>query len=51
MSAGKLKYMKFKASHFWGEKRPTKHAKNSGDRIPTMLGLYGPIVGIRSSDF
>ena len=34
MSTGKLKNMKFKASHFWGEKRPTK---NSEDRIPTMF--------------
>ena len=35
MSTGKLKNMKFKASHFWSEKRPTK---NFEDRIPTMLG-------------
>ena len=35
MSTSKLKNMKFKVSHLWGEKRPTK---NSEDRIPTMLG-------------
>ena len=39
MSTGKLKNVKFKVSHFWGEKRPTK---KSEDRIPTMLGPATP---------
>ena len=34
MSTGKFKNMKFKASHIWGENRPTK---NSEDRILTKL--------------
>ena len=35
MNTSKLKNMKFKAFHFWGEKSPTN---NFEDRIPTMLG-------------